>query len=162
MSVVVGKPSTAESPWKRWWSALEHHKGDRASLRRCRTVLDVSMEPEFHHLLGDLGSTLTKEADRDRVAAAAGVLAHVRKDIPGHSFADLMARLKGDKEVVSDARFRRLLRLETPDELLHELVRIVQMVGGDAPIRSLAEDVARWGDPVRKKWAFDYYAKARS
>ncbi len=148
-----------ETPWQRWWRALQERRGDRASLRRCRSVLDVALEPAFHDLLKRLGSRL-KEVDRDRVAAVAAILAHVEKDEPAWSIAELMARPKGDKPVVSDARFRRLLRLESPDELMHELVRVIGMLGGEAPVAPLASDLARWGDPIRKRWALAYYEKA--
>ncbi|MBS2027356.1 MAG: type I-E CRISPR-associated protein Cse2/CasB [Deltaproteobacteria bacterium] len=148
-----------DDPWWRWWSSLEHRKGDRAALRRCRSVRDVALEPAFHDVLKRLGKGWSG-SDRERIAAAVGVLAQVEQNSPARSLADAMASPKGDKPTVSDFRFRRLLRLETPDELLHELPRIIRQLGGAAPISQLARDLMRWDDDVRKRWALHYYEKA--
>lgn len=148
-----------ESPWSRWWWSLKERRGDRAALRRCRSPLEVALEPAFHDLLKRLGSRLP-EVERDRIAAAAGVLANVDANTPARSLAELMARPRGGKPAVSDLRFRRLLRLETGEELMRELGRVLQLLDGEAPVANLANDVFRWGDSVRKRWALDYYGAA--
>ena len=149
-----------ESTWKRWWSELAHHKGDRAQLRRCQTVLDVALTPAFHTVLKRLGSKLN-EKDRDRAALVVGVLAHVEQDLSVHSFGKAMWGVGNDEPTVSDLRFRRLLRLDEPNELLRELKRAVRQVDGSAPINSLANDLMRWGDKAKKDWAFAYYENAK-
>ena len=152
--------SARSSTWK-WWAGLEHRRGDRAELRRCQSVLDVALSPAFHGLLRRLGSRLN-EKDRESAALVAGILSQIDSDSGAHSFGQAMAKPKGAKATVSDLRFRRILRLETPDELLRELGRAVRMLDRAAPIDSLANDLMRWGDPVRKRWALDYYQHADS
>ncbi len=153
-----------------WWSELSERRrgrrgrgGDRAQLRRCRSSLEVVACPAFHrlfHRLQPLG-----RVDGSRLAPAAAVLAHVKgqPEGPGRtSFARTMAspRPGGDQPRVSGLRFRRLLALEDREELLVALVRIVRLLDGTAPVVSLADDIYWWGERVKERWAYDYYATA--
>jgi CRISPR system Cascade subunit CasB len=37
------------------------------------------------------------------------------------------------------------------------MIRVLQMLDHTANLSDLMDSVFNWGDPVRKRWAFDYY-----
>ena len=91
----------------------------------------------------------------DRLAAAAGLLAHVRS----HNERPLpkaMSEGEGDKRRVSPLRFTRLLEAPDIDTLFAGLRRTLPLLGHQADVLALATDVVNWGDSVKKRWAYDY------
>jgi CRISPR system Cascade subunit CasB len=149
------------SVW-RWWKGLEEDRAGRAELRRCGTITEVAFTAPYHRLLRRLGSRLG-ETDARRVALLAAVIAHVdgepTEDI---SLPRRMGRAKGDGQgaVISDVRFRHLLRSEEPDDLLRELARVLLQLDRKAAIDALFRDLMRWDEPTRMRWARDYYEAA--
>lgn len=153
-------PTEHRSSIWRWWRSLaEEDRAGRAELRRCGTVGEVAFTAPYHRLLQWLGSRLG-EGDAKRVAIVAAVLAHVEEE-PGDasSLARRMGTPKGEGQgpLVSDARFRHLLRNEEPDEILRELVRAVRQLDRKASIEPLFRDVMRWDEPTRMRWAREFY-----
>lgn len=69
----------------------------------------------------------------------------------------------GDKPRVSELRFKRLLRAETPTQLAEALIRLLPMLDDRANPLELAQDIWFWGaigrkgDTPRKRWANQYY-----
>jgi len=57
---------------------------------------------------------------------------------------------------VSELRFRRLLQRER-DDLYGAMIRILQKLDQTANLPDLFNSVFYWGDPVRKRWAFEYF-----
>ncbi len=159
------KPATTEehsSVWRWWKSLCDEDRAGRAELRRCATVGEVAFTSPYHRLLRWLGSRL-KEGDARRVAAIAAALAHVESEPDdGASFAKRMARPKGDGQasVVSDARFRHLLRNEDADEMMRELVRVIRQLDRKASVEPLFRDLMCWDERTRMRWARDYYEAA--
>jgi CRISPR system Cascade subunit CasB len=148
------------SVW-RWWKSLDEDRAGRAELRRCGTVGDVAFTAAYHRLLRRLGSRLA-EADARCVAAIAAVLAHVEKEPLGDAS---LARLMGTHAdnagpIVSDSRFRQLLRSEDPEELMRGLIRVVRQLNRIAPVDGLFRDLTRWNEVTRTRWARDYYEAA--
>jgi CRISPR system Cascade subunit CasB len=141
-----------------WWDALSRDRGARASLRRCGTVVEIQLERSFHELATRLPHQAADDLRLGRLAAVAGILAHVESNEGNGSFAKALAAPKtGDEPRLSDLRFRRLLAIERPDELLTHFRRAVRLAGGSAPVARLATDLVSWGDRTRKRWAADYY-----
>jgi CRISPR type I-E-associated protein CasB/Cse2 len=155
-------PAPRSSLWG-WWKSLDgEDRAGRAELRRCATAAEVAFTAPYHRLLRRLGSRLG-EADARRVAAIAAILAHVDEEPAGESsLARTMGlpRGEGQGSVVSDARFRHLLRNEDPDELLREFVRVIRQLGRTAPVEPLFRDLMAWDEKTRLRWARDYYAAA--
>jgi CRISPR system Cascade subunit CasB len=155
-----------------WWTALEADKGERAELKRAEHPLRVAFSPAYHNLLRRLqeaGYHLGIDS-RERLAVLAGLAAHVKQHTDnGRSFAAQMGspRLGSDKAVVFELRFRRILALDSLDELYTQLRRAVSLLDGTANLVDLARVLFRWRsiaeqnpfDP-RKDWAYDYYAAA--
>jgi CRISPR system Cascade subunit CasB len=150
------KQSLERSTWLWWHDLQERRRGDRAALRRCATTTEIMLHPAFHRLVQNVDDRQRLE----QLACAVGVLVHVETDGGGDSFARTMAEPKGEKATVSGLRFRRVLRADSPDEVLGELRRAVQLTGRTAPVSALARDLSRWNDDVRKRWAFAYYENA--
>ena len=144
-----------------WWRNLNPtetpqsgpHRAALARMRRAATPVEVMQEP------GALRLVTRLPRNPDRVAALAGILAHVRES-DHRSVARAVGRTALDEDrtaLLSEGRFRRLL--QTPGgELMEPMRRLVRMMKGTVNVPDLASAVLYWGDDVRKRWIFDYYA----
>jgi CRISPR system Cascade subunit CasB len=154
-----------------WWGALEANKGEWAELKRADSPLRVAFSPAYHDLLRRLqgaGYRLSPDG-RERLAALAGVAAHVKQHIDNTRFATQMGNPNpgSEKARVSELRFRRILATDDVDELYTQLRRAISLLDGTANLIDLAHVLFRWrpiaeqnpSDP-RKDWAYDYYAAA--
>ena len=148
-----------------WWRELqprekpgERRSGDRgalARLRRCATVMQAASEPATLALCRRLG---TGEADLERAALIAAVLAHVREEHFNPTVARQIGVQQGNVAVMSDLRFRRLVQAETPDERLIGFRRLVALAGRKTNVADLAAGLWRWGDErERLRWIYAYH-----
>ncbi len=144
-----------------FWQGLEEDKGSRAQLRRCKTPEQVVMEPAFHRLCRRVRPLMKGEHDgwEMRIAAIAGLLAHVRRLDSRKTLAGQMAEKRpgGDSPTVSEFRFRRLLQRDRRD-LFTALIRVLGLLDKKANPFDLARSVYYWGDGERKRWAFAYFS----
>jgi len=139
---------------QRWWDSLQSRSGDRAELRRAKTVADVILLPAFQHACQRFKPFFQNEKNWEyRLAAILGLLAHVRS--PSHQ--KLALAMSGKPQpVVSELRFRRLIQRDR-NELFVSMIRIIRMLGNQANLHDLANSVYYWGDRVKQEWAFDYF-----
>jgi len=143
----------------RWWDALDKDRGERARLRRCHSLAEVTFSPAYHRLRQALERH--GRVDDDGLALVAGLTSRVKVSTDSSSLAEQMASGKSDGSArVSDLRFRRLLKVKGKQELLGAMTRVIALLGGTANIQSLAQSVYFWNDRTRKDWAFEYYSKA--
>ncbi len=144
-----------------FWQGLEEDKGARAQLRRCKTPEEVVMVPAFHRLCRRVRPLMKGEREgwEMRMAAIAGLLAHVRKLDPRKTLAEQMAEKKPgtDSPTVSELRFRRLLQRDRR-ELYGTLIRMFGLLNKKANLFDLARSVYYWDDKERKRWAFAYFS----
>ncbi|MEW6489317.1 MAG: type I-E CRISPR-associated protein Cse2/CasB [Thermodesulfobacteriota bacterium] len=149
-----------------WWEALEGSRGERASLRRAAGPAEVAYCAPFHSLLAKLRQAGYPVAarDADRLAAVAGLAAHVRAHAAGAAVARQMAAAKtpGAGARVSGLRFRRLMAVADRDELYPLLLRVVRLLDGTVNLVDLARAVYWWNERTKKEWAYEYYAAAPS
>lgn len=154
------QPEEPRSTAWRWWRSLgEDDRAGRAELRRCGSTAEVAFTAPYHRLLQRLGSRLA-EGDARRVALLAAVLAHIEEEPAGlASLARRMGMPKGEGQgpIVSDARFRHMLRSQEPDDLLREVVRVVRQLDRSVSIDSLFRDLMKWDEPTRMRWAREFY-----
>jgi CRISPR system Cascade subunit CasB len=162
---VTSEPEEPRSTAWRWWKSLgEEDRAGRAELRRCATVAEVAFTAPYHRLLQRLGSRLGG-GDARRVALLAAVLAHVEDEPAGlASLPRRMGTPKSERQgpVVSDARFRHLLRNQEPDDLLREVVRVVRQLDRTAAVDALFRDLMKWDEPTRMRWAREFYEAGAS
>ena len=153
---------------KSWWEDLKHHRGDRAELRRARSPDDAALVSATVHLVTALKNTGVASCSRriGRIPLIAGVIAHLDPDKEQAilhdttSLPERMAAPKGDRPLVSELRFRRLLR--TPRaELYRPMIRILALLDYQANLYELAESLFWWGPKVQKDWAFIYFPKLK-
>ena len=140
-----------------WWQGLDDDRGGRAALRRAPDITAVVMLPAYqrlHQRLQAAGWPAQTWRD-DRLAAAAGLLAHVRLHHE-QALPVTMSQRDGDRRRVSPLRFTRLL--ESPDiaALFAGLRRTLPLLQHQADVLALATDVVNWGDAVKKRWAYGY------
>lgn len=154
-------PSRADSIAYEWWCRLNPQDAQRsgyqraalARLRRAATTIEVMQEPEALRLIARL------PRNPEQVAILAGVLVFVREtDDRRVARAVGRASLDDDKSaLLAESRFRRLLQTPAAD-LLDPMRRLVRMNKGTLNVRDLAKSILYWGDDVKKRWIFDYYA----
>lgn len=153
MKNLFKKDAPATGILTHWWQGLENDKGTRAELRRCDSPEKVMFHPAFPRLCRQLKPLLGEEWNWEhRLATVVGLLSHVRHTT-GQTLAYQMA---GNPPQVSELRFRRLLQRDH-DDLYGAMIRILQMLDQTANLPDLMDSVFYWGDPVRKRWAFDYF-----
>jgi CRISPR system Cascade subunit CasB len=140
-----------------WWRQLSDDTGGRAALRRAPDLTAVVLQPAFQRLHRRLlaAGWPAGPAAGDRLAAAAGLLAHLR-EASDHALPQAMSQRESDKPRVSELRFRRLLESPDVDTLFAALRRTLPLVQHRCDPLALASDVVNWGDAVRKRWAYAY------
>lgn len=149
----------------RWWRALQPkdeqgkgRSGDRgalARLRRSGTVMQAASEPATLALCRELGAG---EANLDRAALLAAVLAHVQEERFDLMVARQIGVQKDNTATMSDLRFRRLLQADTLDERLIGFRRLVTLAGRNLNIADLAAGLWHWGnEKERRRWIYAYH-----
>lgn len=143
-----------------WWQGLVDDKGSRAVLRRAATVTAITLTPAYQHLFCRLQQAGWKEAwpgQNDRLAVLAGLLAHVKEDSELALAQSMSAHDEGgDRPLVSELRFLRLLEAPDLDALFTGLRRALPLMKGKVNVLALAQDLINWNDQVKKNWAYTY------
>ena len=147
-----------DKPLREWWKELEDDRASRAILRRCATLDAVALSAPYQRfyrrMLGYGWPADARPAQLDRLAAIAGLLAHVKKDTD-ERLPKAMSPDNADP-LVSELRFRDLLKIETADDLFVSLRRALPLIKYEANVEKLAHDVYGWNDKVKKEWAYSY------
>ncbi|NMM36355.1 MAG: type I-E CRISPR-associated protein Cse2/CasB [Glaciimonas sp.] len=160
---------TAESHFGKmlhqWWHGLEEDRASRAILRRCATLDAVTLSPAYQRfyrymLACNCWSVDAAPWQNDKLAAIAGLLAHIKTE-DTQSLPVSMWNAKEEKLLVSELRFRDLLKVQETDDLFVSLRRILPLLDYKANIFGLAHDVYNWGNPhpkfnIPKQWAYSY------
>jgi CRISPR system Cascade subunit CasB len=145
----------------KWWEGLEDDRASRAVLRRAFSVTAVTLTPPYQRLYQRLCAAgwegQAKPYYNDRLAAAIGLLAHVKKN-DDRKPAKAMGRGHDgdDRSPVSELRFMRLLDSPDIESLFTGLRRVLPLMNHGVDVLALATDVVNWGDVVKKNWAYAY------
>lgn len=146
-------------PLHQWWQGLEEDRASRALLRRCASLDAVTLSDAYQHfyryMLACGWPESASDWQRDKLAAIAGLLAHVKAE-DTQRLPVKMSELAGDRPLVSELRFRDLLKVETTDDLFISLRRVLPLIDHEANISQLARDVYWWNDDTKKQWAYSY------
>ncbi len=143
-----------------WWNGLDQKRGDRAQLRRCKSLDEIVFTEAYHELWRELkqhGAVYENGS-----AALAGILAHVKQHIPGSSLAEQMAQSKqgADKARLSGLRFRHLIKHQSHTDLYRDMIRVVHLLDNKLNVIDLARVVYWWNERTKKQMAYDYYGAA--
>lgn len=138
--------------------------GLRAELRRAETEVEAVFCRAYQQLRWKMPENFRYEPS---LSAVARVLAHVKTLPPANELAMSLPRRMGNRKadsddtpVVSELRFKRLLRIEETGEFADLLIRLLPLVARTANPLTLARDIWYWNHPssqTRKDWANDYY-----
>ncbi len=138
---------------QKFWEDLQRNRGDRAELRRAKSVDDIILLPVFQHACPRFRPFFENEENWEfRVAAVMGLLAHVRTT----TVQEIALQMAGNPPVVSELRFRRLLQKDRK-ELFIAMIRVLRMLDNKANLHNLANSVYYWGDRTKHEWAFTYF-----
>ncbi|MCK9555186.1 type I-E CRISPR-associated protein Cse2/CasB [bacterium] len=134
-----------------WWSGLEHDTGGRAELRRAHSPTEVVFLPAYHRLYNKLE---TEHIDKEALACVAGLCAHIKEN-GGGKVAEQMSG------TISNLRFRKLLAINSREELYHAMIRMIRQLKGTVNIIDLAKTVYWWNEKTKKDLAYAYYSQAK-
>lgn len=142
-----------------WHSKLDEDRGTRAMLRRCASLDEAVLSPAYQrfyrYMLACGWPAEASESQNDRLAAIAVLAALVKsndeKDLPYR-----MSEKDGERQLLSELRFRALLKIDSTDDLLTGLRRALPLIESKTSLLRLANDVYWWGDRTKKKWAYAY------
>lgn len=153
MSITFDATKPLGQVLQKWWLDLQERNGDRAELRRAKTVADVMLLPAFQRACQRFKPFFKHEENWEaRLAAILGLLAQVRTTTD----QSLAGQMAGNPPTVSELRFRRLIQRDRAD-LYISMIRVLRMLNNRANLQDLAYSVYFWGDGVKRKWAFDYF-----
>lgn len=142
-----------------WWKGLDDDRATRAMLRRCSTLDEISLSPAYQrfyrYMLACGWPEDAEDWQRDKLAAIAGLVAWVKVD-NGQSLPYQMSELDGDRPLLSELRFRALLKLDHTDELYAGLRRALPVIGHHVGVVQMARDIYGWSDQTKKHWAYTY------
>lgn len=147
-----------------WWQGLEEDRASRAMLRRCATLGEIILSPAYQrfyrYMLAYKWPTDAASWQNDKLAAIAGLLAHIKTEGTERLPASMWDS-RDEKLLVSELRFRDLLKVQDVDDLFISLRRLLPLLGYQANIFWLAHDVYNWGNPnpkfnIPKQWAYSY------
>lgn len=175
MTSATAMTATIGERCREWWAEYcDPMSGDpavRARLRRCRSVAEVLTVAPAIGLARRLGGVRIERNALDnrfeRALGLARILVHVSSNAPepimrvagyAHFPGDRDSGDDGNRPLLSETRFKRLLLAPPGEELLTMLIRLLAQVDGRANIARLAQDVWWWNDRTRERWAFEYYA----
>ena len=181
---IMLKEKTEQIALREWWRQMNpgpdwqgpSYAGRRAELRRATAPADVFTTEGFSVLAAQIGDRLTKSDHLLlALAAAAGIVAHIKEDESDQSFAAQLGRSKredSDTPVFSPLRFARLQQAHDFDLFYRRMIRAVRSLGGKANVLSIADGVLQWAqeelnkvyqgnprDRLRVRWGLDYFRK---
>ena len=145
-----------------WHKSLQKNKGMHAHFRRAKSVDEIIFIPSFHTTCQKFHRWFDSEKEQKCLAAILGLISHVKEHQGGQSLAASMAMDAGERPLVSELRFKRLLQLDR-NSLYTPMVRILKHLNSKTNINicDLAESIYYWGDDQKRKWAFAYFPKIK-
>ncbi len=159
---------SAENVFTGWWREMadenassRNMSGDRAALRKADNITDVLLVPHFH-VLRQRMHVESFDGKCRALAVAAAVLAHVRENASGSSFAAQLALKQGDRQVFSELRLKRLVRTEGEADIIRQFRRAIALLHNTANVADLGNTLLWWGvdtpfENARRRLAFAYY-----
>ena len=149
-----------------WWNELNYLKGDRAEIRRCSTLDEIQLLSGFYNLRSRLDKVTQEKIDNEHLALIAGVLVNIKTSLntteKTTNRTKVLARLmgktyNGGTPSVNLNRFQSILKTTDLNDLYRQLIVVLPLIGKQAYIPQLINDLRFWSDSIKKTWAEAYY-----
>lgn len=136
-----------------WYAGLhsEHKNAERAQLRRCTSVHEVFWHREYYSLVQKLEevhvymrSSTARTDEQYALATIVALAPHIKANRPDGSIGRQFALGIGQKNGLSDLRFRRLLSAQTAADALPGFRRAIHILDGSVNAKSVFETLVRW------------------
>lgn len=142
-----------------WHAKLDNDRGARAMLRRCASLDEAVLSPAYQrfyrYMLACGWPENAASWQNDRLAVIAVLAAMVKSD-DARDLPYRMSEQEGERPLLSELRFRALLKIDDTEELLTGLRRALPLIEYKTNLLRLANDVYWWGETKKKKWAYAY------
>ena len=158
-----------------WWENLKMNKGDRAELRRCKSLEELQQTSAYQRCCWRLINTLKKnephmKPSREQWAIIIGLATHIEEnraqftakdgEMKPHYFGWQIAEGQ-EKPKLSELRFRRLLKINKRVKLFRFLIQVIRLLDKKVNLLDLARMVFYWGETTKTNLAYQYYEKAK-
>jgi CRISPR system Cascade subunit CasB len=159
-----------------WWESLDdnHNRGVRARLRRVDRPDDALLTDSFFQFLSLMPERWSEQGHLYASVLVATTLAQVSHHDDQSSFAAQLGKDQNGRPVMSEMRFKQLIKSRTPEEFFRRLLRAIRLLDKRVNILSLTEGILHWYDeylygfssnPLNRlsvKWAQDYYLQGKA
>lgn len=164
----------------KWYYRIQHDKQKKYTLRRCKNINEIYLQPAYIDLLNKMGFSI-ENAKKNNFALIAGILVHIKnrketkeeekedkeviEERPAifykYKFADQMSRFKNDSPIINIKNFQRLIACNDEDKFFKNLIKIVKIIDF-FDIKEFSKDLFFWNsttrNKIKKKWAEVYYS----
>ena len=145
---------------QKYWDDLKRNRGDRAELRRAKSVNDIILTARIPACLSAIQVLFFMNEDligRFRLAAVdLGLLAHVRTTTKKKI---LHCKWRANPGQSSANYASDVCCNETGMELFIAMIQVLHMLGNKANLHDMANSVYYWGDTsLNVNWAFAYFS----
>jgi CRISPR system Cascade subunit CasB len=154
-----------------WWENLLLQKGDRAELRRCKTLAEIqrysSTYQRGYWKLIDTFKSGENKVSNEQIAIVIALAAYINENITTYKEAEEERKdyfgyqiSRGEKPKLSELRFRRLLKIDDREKLFRFLIQVIRILDKKVDLLDLLGIAYFWGDKTKTKLAYKYYEKA--
>ena len=156
-----------------WWESLDNKRGERAELRRLESPDDIALNPAFYRFLWQMPPWKAQCKNyRSSIwdyAMVAGAVARIKRNNKEKKFAKSLGDSVNGRPVMSELRFKQLLKSRRHEEFFRRICRGIALLNGDVHIIDLAQGILDWSYEQRVGlhsapynrpavyWAMDYY-----
>ena len=157
-----------------WWENLKENRGDRAEIKRCKSLKQVQLTSAFQRCYWQLINLFDSKPTREQTAIIIGLGAHVyeneatrikNRNTEKNYFAFQIAKARegADSPRLSELRFRRLLNIKNNDrdKLYRYLMQIIKLLDRKVNLLDLLSIAFYWGENSKRNLAYKYYEIAQ-
>lgn len=147
--------------------------GSRARLRRSERPDDALLTQAFSLFLNQVPDRWAKDNHLYVSAMIAVLLSHIETNDTSNQFMAQLAVGEGDRPVMSELRFKQLLKSRDPEEFFKRLLQAIRLLKGKVNTISMIEGILHWyreyqygpdSNPMNRlsvRWAQQYYEKIK-
>lgn len=152
------------------WEGLLANKGDRAELRRCKSLEEIQSTSAYQRSYWKLiekFKTGGNKVSNEQMAIVIALAAYIDENKAEYEDADTKKTdyfgyqiSRGEKPKLSELRFRRLLKINDREKLFRFFIQVIRLLDKKVNLLDLLRIAYFWGDKTKTKLAYKYYEKA--